>query len=132
MSEWVNPTSIVDPEGAFTNKDNAGDGNTGTFAQQDGTYGDWLEAYYAGGIECDKIRLWLFNRAVSAEIQVQYDGGWQTTFNNVPLQSQYQEFNIDPVRTLTGIRVKSAGPHGPYWRVRVIQFGQVTGFLASA
>lgn len=108
---WVHPTSTNDPWGAWTDDDDAIDGDTGTYATNtQGNQGKELEFLHAA-LDCDKVRIW----GVTAPgdpgitVDVYYSAGWHNIHSGAFTEAEYYEISIGSTESVTKARAESNG-----------------------
>ena len=86
---YINCDSMNDPSSGWVNENNAKDGSTNTYAENDNLdAGDKLEFLFASPIYCDKLRIWTAHEisfknyvdALIVDIDVYYDGSWHDVY----------------------------------------------------
>lgn len=115
VARWVLPTGHRDPTGEWSHlrypARNAYDGNNRTFAMSKVLHGigwsGWLELTHAP-LYCSKVKylLLLSTYGDIIELEVEYNGNWHPVFQGNAKDYIWEEFSLDGVYLLTGIRLR--------------------------
>lgn len=121
---WVSPTGHNDPDGKWSNEEDAYDGDTGSYAYEESINDPYLELLHAA-ISCDKVRFMpLFTRIVV--VDVYYGEDWHNIFEGEATAGVWKECPIGSTETVDKARFRGT-QGGTYLGLKEFEFNEVEG-----